>query len=313
MPVEPEFLVDGALALPATAVRGRTVADDDEDAVTLAAEAGLALLERTRARPQALVLATTTPPYDEGGSVQALAELLGVGPDVFALELTASLRDGLAALRVAAALGGTALVCASHRGRGRDDGHGGAAVLVAADGGVAALRPGPARAEELRDRYRLAGAPERSEADPSFVWDAGAPRLAREWGLEAPSVVGPAARIAARAERELGGPGDELAGETGVLGAAHALARILLGLERPQRVLAAASGLAEAIEVEPASGGGAAEVAARARAALAKERRTEPPPPLDWSALDPYTSAPRSWRERGQDLRLEAGRCAACG
>src|SRR5581483_5707579 len=294
MPVEPEFLVDGALALPATAVRGRTVADDDEDAVTLAAEAGLALLERTRARPQALVLATTTPPYDEGGSVQALAELLGVGPDVFALELTASLRDGLAALRVAAALGG-------------------AAVLVAADGGVAALRPGPARAEELRDRYRLAGAPERSEADPSFVWDAGAPRLAREWGLEAPSVVGPAARIAARAERELGGPGDELAGETGVLGAAHALARILLGLERPQRVLAAASGLAEAIEVEPASGGGAAEVAARARAALAKERRTEPPPPLDWSALDPYTSAPRSWRERGQDLRLEAGRCAACG
>ena len=67
----PVALLDGELALPATALRNRAVADPDEDAVTLAAAAALPLLERTGAAPRALVLASTSPPYDEGGSVQA--------------------------------------------------------------------------------------------------------------------------------------------------------------------------------------------------------------------------------------------------
>lgn len=309
-------VLDGVLALPATAIRGRSVADGDEDAVTLAAEAALPLLAVADRPPGVLILATTSPPYDEGGSVQALAELTGLAGDIVALELTSSLRDGLAAVRVAGALvaahGGTALVCAAHRARGeKDAGDGAAALLLAADGGVATLTPGRARAEELRDRWRLAGATERGEGDPSFVWDIGVPRVAREWRLSAPSLVGPIARAAGRAERALGGPGDELADAVGVLGAAHALGRLLLALDRAQVVLAGAGGLAEAVEAEP--GPGAATVAARARAALEAPRSATPPASVDWSQLSPYASGPRSWRERGQDLRLEGARCDACG
>jgi hydroxymethylglutaryl-CoA synthase len=204
------------------------------------------------------------------------------------------------------------LVCASHRARGeKDAGDGAVALLLAADGGVATLRPGAARVEELRDRWRLAGEAERSEGDPSFVWDVGLPRVAREWGLEAPSLVGPVARTAARAERALGGPGDELAGSVGVLGAAHALGRLVLSLDHAQVVAAASGGLAEALEAEP--GPGADAIAARARAVLEAPRSSTPPEPVDWSRLTPYASGPRSWRERGQDLRLQGARCGGCG
>ena len=309
-------VLDGSLVLPASLVRGRAVAGGDEDAVTLAAEAALPVLAAAGRPPGVLVLVTTSPPYDEGGSVQALAELTGLAGDIVALELSSSLRDGLTAVRLAAALaaaeGTTVLVCAAHRSRGeRDAGDGAVALLLAADGGVATLRPGPARAEELRDRWRLAGEASGSEGDPSFVWDAGLPRVAREWGLDAPSLVGPVARVAGRAEQALGGPGDDLAATAGVIGAAHPLGRLLLGLDRPQVVAAGAGGLAEAVHAEP--GPGAAAVAARARAALAAPRSDASPEPLDWTQLTPYASGPRSWRERRQDLRLEGARCAGCG
>jgi hypothetical protein len=70
-------------------------------------------------------------------------------------------------------------------------------------------------------------------------------------------------------------------------------------------VAAAAAGLAEACACTPLPG--AAEVAERARAAVAGGRDAEgPPPEPDAAALAPYQSGPRAWRERGQDLRLEA-------
>ena len=125
-------LLDAELVLP----RLRE-ADPDEDAVTLAAEAALPVLERTTLRPDALVLATTEPPYDEGGNVQPLAELLGLAGPLVAFELTATDRDGLAALRLAAALvanGSSALVCASGR-------RGAVSLLLADRGGVARVVP----------------------------------------------------------------------------------------------------------------------------------------------------------------------------
>jgi uncharacterized OB-fold protein len=308
-------VLDGSLLLPATVLKGRAVAGGDEDAVTLAAEAALPLLA-AGASPDVLILATTSPPYDEGGSVQALAELTGLAGDIVAFELTSSLRDGLTAIRVAAALvavnGGTALVCAAHKARGeKDAGDGAAALLLGAAGGVATLRPVAARAEELRDRWRLAGESDGSEGDPSFVWDIGVPRVAREWELEAPSVVGPIARAAGRAERSLGGPGDELAAAVGVLGAAHALGRLVLGLGLAQVVVAGAGGLVDAVASDPAAGADA--VAARARGVLEAPRSDTPPEPIDWSQLTPYASGPRSWRQRRQDLRLEGSRCGGCG
>ena len=66
-------LLDAELALPLL-----RDADPDEDSVTLAAEAAWPLLERTGIRPDALILATTEPAYDEGGNTQPLAEFLGL-------------------------------------------------------------------------------------------------------------------------------------------------------------------------------------------------------------------------------------------
>jgi uncharacterized OB-fold protein len=291
-------LIDAELVLPRL-----SEADPDEDSVTLAAEAALPLLERLSTRPGALILATTEPPYDEGGNVQPLAEILGLAGELVTFELTATDRDGLAAIRLACALtagGATVLACASGRA-------GAVALVVAASGGVARIVPLGARAEELRDRWRLTGTREREEADASFVWDAGV-KASAALVDGAAAVVTPSPRIAARAERTRGGPGDPL---PAYLGAAHAPARLVLGLEAPQTILAAAGGLAEAVRVEPADG--SAAVAARAQEALAGRPGEGAALAIDWEGISPYVSGPRSWRERGQDLRLEGARCGSCG
>ena len=310
-------VLDGLLLLPATALEGRAVAGGDEDAVTLAAEAALPLLAAADASPDVLILATTSPPYDEGGSVQALAELTGLAGDIVALELTSSLRDGLTAIRLAAALvavnGGTALVCAAHKARGeKDAGDGAAALLLGPGGGVATLRPVAARAEELRDRWRLAGEADGSEGDPSFVWDVGVPRVARECGASrrrpssARSPAPPPRQNALSAARATSSqrPSACSAPRTRSDGSCSAS-------ERAQVVVAGSGGLAEAVASEP--GPGADDIAARAQATLAAPRSDTPPEPIDWSQLTPYASGPRSWRERGQDLRLEGSRCGGCG
>jgi hydroxymethylglutaryl-CoA synthase len=311
-------ILDGALALPARRVparRGRrAAADPDEDALTLAATAALDLLARREGPPPgALLLATTSAPYDAGGNVQVVAEIAGLAGDLFAAELTATPRDGLAALRLGAALaaagpGPVLVVAANVRGPGapEDEGDGAAALLVGDGGGVARLAPGRARTHELRDRWRLAGERETREGDPSFCFAPSADLLARVAdGADGQlAVAGPSARLDARLE---GGPGDPVAARAGRLGAAHALARLLVALDRPVTVAAAASGHAEACASAPLPG--AAAVAERARATVAAGRDADAPLPApDGSGLDPYQSGPRAWRERGQELRLEGRR-----
>ncbi len=290
-------LLDAELALPLL-----RDADPDEDSVTLAAEAAWPLLERTGIRPDALILATTEPAYDEGGNTQPLAEFLGLAGALSSFELTATDRDGLAAIRLAAALastGQTTLVVASGR-------RGAVALLIGTGGGVATVTPTATATEELRDRWRLAGTAEREEADSSFVWDEGITASASL--VEGPAAIAtPNPKAAGRAEKKRGGAGDPL---PMYLGAAHGPARIVLGLAEAQTVLAAAGGLADAIRVEPSAG--AAAVADRARAALATWPAEGTARAIAWDGISPYTSGPRSWRERAQDFRLEGARCGSC-
>jgi uncharacterized OB-fold protein len=323
MHVAPQgLLLSFGAALPNDRVpagRGRRcAARPDEDAVTLAVEAGAEALASAAARPAALLLATTTPPYDEGGNAQVLAELLGLPSSVWVAELTATMRDGLAALRLALALaaaqGAPVLVCAAHRTRPgeRDAGDGAAAALVGPPGGtaLAELRAGPAHTEELRDRWRLAGEAELREGDASFVHEFGAARVAKLVGEAAASsaaVAGPNLRFAARAESALGGPGDPAAARTGVLGAAHPLLRLGLSLAGPATIVAASGGLAEAIDVEPVSGAPALAAQLGERAAGGADT-DKPVPTPSGEGFDPYASAPRAWRERAQDLRLEGAK-----
>ena len=328
-------LLAGAVALPAdrvpTRAGRRCAAHYDHDAVTLAAEAVLALPREGLPAPAALLFASVSPPYDEGGSAQLIAEIAGLGDDLFCAELTATPRDGLAALRLADALvaadGGPVLVCAAHVRRSdaeRDAGDGAVALLLGERGGLATLTPGPSHSEELRDRWRLAGEKSAREADPSFTEELGPSRIARlvadaareripepvALGGASPArsvdvlIAGPSSRSAGRVERALGGPGDTAAARTGVLGAAHPLLRLLLSLHGPAMLVAASGGLGDAFLVEPTEDAAELAAAIEAEVAVGREVPSIPPPPAQ-AGFDPYVSGPRAWRERGQDLRLE--------
>jgi hypothetical protein len=297
--------------------RRRAAAQPDEDAITLAVEAAAAALPEALARPAGLIFASTTPPYARGGSVQVLAELLGIQGPSFALELSASARDGLSALRLGTAMTrageGPVLICAAHAPDPGEWREGAAAVAVLVDAAsersLGTIAPAVSLVEELRDNWQLGHADPVRVADRSFVAEIGTDRLARlaiDSSGPAPLralVSGPDPRAAAAVERSHGGPGDEVAGALGSLGTAHPLMRMLLGLDRDSLVVAIANGLVEGIEVRP--GEGAPEAVAAARAALdGGEEGAVPAPRLRPEDFAPYSSAPRSWRERDADLRL---------
>jgi len=113
VPIGPVALVDVAVALPRTRVPGRrgavATAQYDEDVVTLAASAALDLLGRHDLAPVALVLATTSAPFVEGGNAQVLAEVLGLSDtDLLVVEQGGSIAAGGGALATGIALAGTA-------------------------------------------------------------------------------------------------------------------------------------------------------------------------------------------------------------
>jgi hypothetical protein len=295
----------------------------DEDAVTLAAVAAAPALEAVGVTPRALLFASITPPYDEGGSAQPLAELLRLPARLFSAELTATARDGLGALRLGMALAGQGqgpvLVCAAHRppAGGGSEGAGAVALVLGTDAGIATLRAGPSHTEELRDRWRLAGDAEPHQADRSFVEAIGVVRLASllaaadstaagdATAASAPVAVSAlAARAANSLEQRLGGPGDDIADRLGHLGPAHPLLRLAASLETPTRVIAVGGGAGDVITVEP--GPGAAEVARAVRdvahAGVDVEHATVHTEQKEFS---PFASVARSWRDRAQDLRLE--------
>jgi 3-hydroxy-3-methylglutaryl CoA synthase len=134
----------------------RAVAHVDEDAVTLAADAAAIALEGASPPPDVVILASLSLPYAEGGSAQLLVELLRLPSETVVIELGATLRDGLLAVRLADGMLATGaqrvLVVGAHCARKdeRDAGDGAVALLLGRDGGLARLTPGAAHAEELR-------------------------------------------------------------------------------------------------------------------------------------------------------------------
>ncbi|CAB4940941.1 unannotated protein [freshwater metagenome] len=297
----------------------RAAARPDEDAVTLAAEAAALAIPADADRIGGIIFVTTTPPYLEGAAVQALAELLDLQGNTFALELSASLRDGLAAVRLAASLApsiGPVLVCASHAGRGdRTMGDGAVALLIGADAGegagLARLTPVTSTSIEIRDRWRLPGDDVPRDADRSFAQEIGTVKLVNDLiaglpeELKAPPVVvGPDARGSATVEKAGGGAADAVTSLSGVIGAAHPLLRLVASLDAPALVVAMSNGLGEAVHVVPAPAGAAAAAQVRGLAAnggAEADRAMADPMPADFN---PYSSGPRAWRDRDVDLRL---------
>ena len=116
----------------------RAIASYDEDAVSLAVEAGREALGGSR--PDTLIFATTNPPYAEKLNAAAIAAALDLAPQTRSLELGGTSRMGLSGLSLAcdlAAAGRTALVCAGD-------------VVIGAPGGARERDSGDAGRRQVR-------------------------------------------------------------------------------------------------------------------------------------------------------------------
>ena len=148
----------------------RSVANFDEDSVSMAVAAGLdCLTGRDRQQIDSLLFATTTPPYAEKGCASIIATALDLRRDIFTADITDVLRAGTTALKqaldsVAAGSAGQVLVIASDNRQGapkgdaeRNSGDGAAAFIVSRDGVIAEYEGSYSISENMMDVWRSAG------------------------------------------------------------------------------------------------------------------------------------------------------------
>ncbi|WP_162824403.1 hypothetical protein [Peterkaempfera bronchialis] len=314
---------DAAVAVPpwreGTGAARVAVHAPDEDSLTLAWQAGRALLDRhARTRIAALLLATTTAPVTDGGNASVLADALRLDTEgLLVQEYGGGLSASGAALATAAALvsSGVApvlvlLADTRRRHGGRAFGSGAAALLVTADGPVRLHLMG-ADADSTREVYALGGGT--VDAEPGFTrWLASrAAAGAAEPGIHTVTV-------------RPGSPG--LPG-IGHLGCAAAWAEAVARLNRDGNGGADPDPASET-RVQLDIGGGARY---RLRLDFAPGYRPDPGPlglaaaadtdacaaaappglaPID--GFDPFTSVAQAWRDRREELRLTGMWCAAC-
>ena len=148
----------------------RSVANFDEDSVTMAVAAGLdCLTGRNREDIDGLLFATTTPPYAEKGCASIIATALDLRRDIFTADITDVLRAGTTALKqaldsVAAGSARQVLVIASDNRQGapkgeaeRNSGDGAAAFIVSNENVIAELEGSYSISENMMDVWRSAG------------------------------------------------------------------------------------------------------------------------------------------------------------
>ncbi|MBI2919079.1 MAG: 3-hydroxy-3-methylglutaryl CoA synthase [Chloroflexi bacterium] len=144
----------------------RSVANRDEDSITMAVEAGVDCLRgMDRSQVDGLFFASTTAPYREKQSAALVATALDLRPDVVTSDFANSLRAGTAALRsaldaVKAGSLGTVLVVAADCRLGAPNspeeqgfGDGAATCLIGAPGAIA-VEASCSRMQEITDVWR---------------------------------------------------------------------------------------------------------------------------------------------------------------
>lgn len=308
-------IADAQVYLPYARPRGRSgriaVAAFDEDIVSMGAVAAAAVLDRNTHTPTAVLLATTSAPLAEGGAVQEIAEIIGVsGPGVHVAEHGGTTAAGLGILVHAAGLVGTGsgpvlVIAADDRRdhRGRPLGAGAVVLLVSDHGDVATIRWSQSRTQLLRDHWRRAGQPELRNGDRSL---AGTQHLWHHppWGTQ---------QIHETVVSTPLGPVLDGAGALGCAGAPVA-ALLAMATADPDAVIVAATsagGVGHAVELTVGPQG--AEAGRRVEDVLSGGAEQSPTALTDPDGFAPFTSGPRAWRERGQDLRLEGQRDLTTG
>ena len=163
-------------ALGAGGGRGtRAVASYDEDATSMAVEAGRNLLRTIETRPDTVLFATATPPYLDKTNANVIHAALDLPSSVFAADVAGSARCFDAALRQAVDSSRPTLVVASDVRTGRpssaDEANGGdaaVALMIGSDDDgpvIAEWIGGAASTHEFLDRWRLPA------WDYSRVWE----------------------------------------------------------------------------------------------------------------------------------------------
>jgi len=172
----------------------RSVANHDEDSLTMGVEAALAALgDGGGADLELVCFASTTPPYAEKSSAAILAAVLDCGPAMGVADLGGSLRAGTTGLRLAldavragsarAALVAAADIRLAPPGSEVEPAWGDAAAAVRlgqGDGVLARLVGCASHTHEFSDVWRLAETRFAEQGDPTFVRAYGYERLMAE-------------------------------------------------------------------------------------------------------------------------------------
>ena len=171
----------------------RSIANFDEDSVTMAVAAGVDCLRgQDRQAVDGLIFATTTTPYAEKQCAAIIATALDLRRDIFSADVTDVLRAGTNGLKsaldsVAAGSAEKVLVIASDNrpGAPRGDterklGDGAAALLVSHDGIIASLEGSYSITENILDSWRSAGDPFVRSWEDRFATEEGLERILGE-------------------------------------------------------------------------------------------------------------------------------------
>ena len=251
----------------------RSVANFDEDSVTMAVAAGLDCLRgRDRQAVDGLIFASTTPPYAEKQCAAIIAEALDLRRDIFSADVTDVLRAGTNGLKaaldsVAAGSAKQVLVIASDSRQGapkgdteRNSGDGAAAFLVSQENTIASLEGFYSITDNILDNWRSAQDPFVRSWEDRFTTEEGLERILGEvlsgYFQQQGSAAGDVAKVALYAPdgrrhgqlaRGLGFSDeqiqDSLYGRLGNTGAAFSLMLLVAALEQaePGQLLLAVS------------------------------------------------------------------------
>ena len=310
------FIVDAQVSLGRwrSKTRGGTVsrAAYDEDAVTMAARCGLAILDRNPdVTPMGLVAATVSAPLPEPGIAPFLAEVLDIrsaagrpGPDV--LELAGSVSSGVAAVaeaarRVTGGRGPVLVVVSDDRRdvKGRPLGAAAVALLIDSVGDVGSVTPAESGAGLFLDRWQRRDTPGVRAGDRSL--DRCSPASDFADGLDADRVLLSTAS----------GPRIEGAGFPGCAAPLIGLFTSDAAEGRDLVVASSAGGISHAVRIMV--GSRFSDIKEQAVDEISGGLRGKRPDDPDESAFTPFSSQAMAFRERGQTFRLLAARNTETG
>jgi len=249
-------------SLKGLATGERTMCNWDEDAITMAVEAGRdCLSNRDRSNVRSLFMASTSAPFLDRQNSVVVAEALNLPSDIRTMDVSASQRAGTSALlaaidSIAAGGSGRALLVATERRRSKCGsrqemiyGDGAAAIELGSEGIIAELVTTHSTAVDFVDRYRSDGFEFDVLAEERWIRDEGylkiVPQavndLLKKADIDANAVqhfILPSElpRAASAVAKKIGfAPGavaDNLTDVCGVTGTAHALLLLAHRLEK---------------------------------------------------------------------------------